>query len=74
MQRGQSENILREIRSNSNQSLKDMGKNKEREGEMKREGYKDRVKRQRLAGQSGIGEDFRSWRTDEEMRLRQQFD
>jgi hypothetical protein len=35
---------------------------------------KDRVKRQRLAGQSGIGEDFRTWRTDEEMALRQRFD
>jgi hypothetical protein len=36
--------------------------------------YKDKVKRQRLSGQSGIGEDFRTWRTDEEMALRQQFD
>lgn len=24
--------------------------------------------------QSGIGDDFRTWKTDEEMRLRQQFD
>jgi hypothetical protein len=36
--------------------------------------FKDRTKRQRLAGQSGIGEDFRSWRTDEEMKERQQYD
>jgi len=35
---------------------------------------KDRVKRQRLRGQSGIGSDFKVWRTDEEMVLRQQFD
>ena len=35
---------------------------------------KDRVKHQRLSGQSGIGDDFRTWRSDEEMRLRQHFD
>jgi len=35
---------------------------------------KDRVKQQRLAGQSGIGADFRVWRSEEEMRMRQQFD
>ena len=34
----------------------------------------DRVKRQRMAGQSGIGSDFRTWKSDEEMRQRQQFD
>jgi hypothetical protein len=39
-----------------------------------KESAKDRVKRQRLAGQSGIGSDFKTWRTDEEMTLRQQFD
>jgi len=33
-----------------------------------------RVKEQRMKGQSGIGEDFRSWKTDEEMRMRQQYD
>jgi len=36
--------------------------------------FRERTKRQRLAGQSGIGEDFRTWRTDDEMALRQQFD
>lgn len=35
---------------------------------------KARVKQQRRAGQSGIGDDFRIWRSDEEMRLRQQYD
>jgi hypothetical protein len=35
---------------------------------------KDRVKHQRLAGQSGIGSDFREWRSEEEMSLRQRFD
>ena len=35
---------------------------------------KDKVKRQRLAGQSGIGSDFKVWKSDEEMRIRQQFD
>lgn len=40
----------------------------------KGESAKDRVKRQRLAGQSGIGSDFRTWKSDEEMRQRQQYD
>lgn len=35
---------------------------------------KERVKNQRLKGQSGIGEDFKTWRSEEEMRLRQHFD
>lgn len=35
---------------------------------------KERMKLQRLRGQSGIGEDFRTWRSEEEMRLRQHFD
>lgn len=35
---------------------------------------KERVKQQRLAGQSGIGSDFRVWRSDDEMAQRQQFD
>lgn len=34
----------------------------------------DRVKRQRLSGQSGIGEDFKVWKSEEEMRQRQHFD
>ena len=34
----------------------------------------EKVKNKRLKGQSGIGEEFRVWRSDEEMRLRQQFD
>ncbi len=33
---------------------------------------KDRTKHQRLAGQTGL--DHREWRSEEEMRLRQQFD
>lgn len=39
-----------------------------------KETAKDRVKRQRLSGQSGIGEDFKVWKSDEEMRQRQQYD
>ncbi|KAJ1432516.1 hypothetical protein B484DRAFT_429868, partial [Ochromonadaceae sp. CCMP2298] len=35
---------------------------------------KDRVKRQRLNGQSGIGTDFKSWKSEEEMRQRQMYD
>ena len=30
--------------------------------------------RQRLGGQSGIGSDFKVWKSDEEMRQRQQYD
>lgn len=33
-----------------------------------------RVKDQRMKGQSGIGDDFRVWRTDDEMRMRQAYD
>jgi len=33
-----------------------------------------RVKNQRMRGQSGIGEDFKSWKTEEEMRMRQHYD
>ena len=35
---------------------------------------KERVKRQRLAGQSGIGSDFKSWKSEEEMKQRQMYD
>ncbi|CAI5732469.1 unnamed protein product [Peronospora destructor] len=35
---------------------------------------KERVKSQRLKGQSGIGSDFRGWKPETEMALRQQFD
>ena len=35
---------------------------------------KDRVKGQRLKGQAGIGSDFRHWKSDAEMVMRQQFD
>lgn len=35
---------------------------------------KDKVKGQRLRGQSGIGSDFRVWKSDLEMTLRQQYD
>ena len=36
--------------------------------------FKERTKHQRLSGQSGIGSDFRTWRTEEEMKLRQSID
>ncbi|CAM9450569.1 unnamed protein product [Chrysoparadoxa australica] len=39
-----------------------------------KESAKERVKGQRMKGQAGIGSDFRTWKTDEEMRMRQQFD
>ena len=35
---------------------------------------KERVKQQRLNGQSGIGDHFRVWRSEEEMRMRQTYD
>uniref|UniRef100_A0AAV1UP67 Uncharacterized protein n=1 Tax=Peronospora matthiolae TaxID=2874970 RepID=A0AAV1UP67_9STRA len=35
---------------------------------------KERVKNQRVKGQAGIGPDFRSWKSETEMALRQQFD
>jgi hypothetical protein len=35
---------------------------------------KDRVKGQRLKGQAGIGSDFKTWKSDAEMVMRQQFD
>lgn len=37
-------------------------------------GAKERVKNQRVRGQAGIGSDFRSWKSDAEMAMRQQFD
>ena len=43
---------------------------------MKREGrelFKEKMKRQRLKGQSGIGEQFRTWRSDAEMKMRQEY-
>ena len=44
---------------------------RKREGDNK---AKERTKQQRLKGQSGIGSDFREWRSEEEMKMRQQFD
>ncbi|KAH7491981.1 uncharacterized protein KRP23_895 [Phytophthora ramorum] len=35
---------------------------------------KERVKNQRVKGQAGIGSDFRGWKSEMEMALRQQFD
>jgi hypothetical protein len=35
---------------------------------------KERVKAQRLKGQAGIGSDFKTWKSETEMKLRQQFD
>ena len=43
---------------------------------MKREGkeiFKEKMKRQRLKGQSGIGEQFRTWRSEAEMKMRQEY-
>ncbi|KAG3106745.1 hypothetical protein PI124_g3033 [Phytophthora idaei] len=47
-----------------------------REQSIKREKKdgKERVKNQRLKGQAGIGSDFRAWKSETEMTLRQQFD
>lgn len=42
--------------------------------ELEKDTAKDRVKRQRLNGQSGIGTDFKTWKSEEEMRQRQQYD
>ena len=42
--------------------------------EKDKDSAKDRVKRQRLNGQSGIGTDFKTWKSEEEMRQRQQYD
>ena len=39
-----------------------------------RKDAKERVKNQRVKGQAGIGADFRSWKSETEMVLRQQFD
>ena len=38
-----------------------------------REKFKEKAKRQRRNGQSGIGENFRHWRSDAEMVMRQQY-
>lgn len=35
---------------------------------------KERVKAQRVKGQAGIGSDFRHWKSETEMAMRQQFD
>lgn len=43
---------------------------------VKREGreiFKEKMKRQRLKGQSGIGDHFRTWRSDAEMKMRQEY-
>lgn len=42
--------------------------------EAEKDSAKDRVKRQRLNGQSGIGSDFKTWKSEEEMKQRQQYD
>ena len=55
-----------EKRSNAAMTGKERDKDKET--------AKDRVKRQRMAGQSGIGSDFKTWKSEEEMRQRQQYD
>uniref|UniRef100_K3WZ59 Uncharacterized protein n=1 Tax=Globisporangium ultimum (strain ATCC 200006 / CBS 805.95 / DAOM BR144) TaxID=431595 RepID=K3WZ59_GLOUD len=47
-----------------------------RDGAAKREkkDAKERVKAQRSKGQAGIGSDFRSWKSETEMQMRQQYD
>ncbi|KAK8816198.1 hypothetical protein AV274_6561 [Blastocystis sp. ATCC 50177/Nand II] len=43
---------------------------------LKREGkeiFKEKMKRQRLKGQSGIGDHFRTWRSEAEMKMRQEY-
>lgn len=43
---------------------------------VKREGkeiFKEKMKRQRLKGQSGIGDHFRTWRSEAEMKMRQEY-
>ncbi|KAF0682852.1 Aste57867_25039 [Aphanomyces stellatus] len=35
---------------------------------------KERVKQQRLKGQSGIGSEFKTWKSETEMKMRQEFD
>mmetsp|Transcript_6354 Transcript_6354/g.8345 ORF Transcript_6354/g.8345 Transcript_6354/m.8345 type:complete len:216 (+) Transcript_6354:156-803(+) len=44
------------------------------EKEKKKANAKERVKAQRLKGQAGIGPDFRTWKSEEEMKMRQGFD
>lgn len=45
-----------------------------RAGEKDKRDAKERVKQQRVKGQAGIGSDFRAWKSETEMALRQQFD
>ncbi|CAH0476703.1 unnamed protein product [Peronospora belbahrii] len=56
--------------------LMPMEKSASREPSTKREkrDAKERVKSQRMKGQAGIGSDFRIWKAESEMVLRQQFD
>ena len=42
----------------------------QREG---KEIFKEKMKRQRLKGQSGIGDHFRTWRSEAEMKMRQEY-
>lgn len=46
----------------------------QRSKDAEKDSAKDRVKRQRLNGQSGIGSDFKTWKSEEEMKQRQQYD
>eukprot|EP00614_Pseudopedinella_elastica_P034570 CAMPEP_0172621118 /NCGR_PEP_ID=MMETSP1068-20121228/109157_1 /TAXON_ID=35684 /ORGANISM="Pseudopedinella elastica, Strain CCMP716" /LENGTH=183 /DNA_ID=CAMNT_0013428711 /DNA_START=56 /DNA_END=607 /DNA_ORIENTATION=- len=55
-------------------AAKPLAKLPESKPEKQRLNRKERVKEQRLKGQSGIGEDFKTWRTEDEMRMRQHYD
>lgn len=63
---------LKNVKIKSNIPDTREGKKGSRDNE--KETAKDRVKRQRISGQSGIGADFKTWKSEEEMKQRQQYD
>lgn len=60
------------VSANKGANSRDLGRNNKQAAD--KETAKDRVKRQRLSGQSGIGSDFKEWRSEEFMKQRQQYD
>lgn len=74
LQRVQEENALRDEMYKCNEWMRSPSEIcsflVKREG---REKIKEKMKRQRRNGQSGIGDDFRQWRSDAEMVMRQQY-
>ncbi|KAE8891166.1 hypothetical protein PF005_g25472 [Phytophthora fragariae] len=46
---------------------------REQSAKREKKDAKERVKNQRVKGQAGIGSDFRGWKSETEMALRQQF-